>query len=424
MKTFRKSILFICLCIACSMFALFATGCDTDNKSGAGGGSSAKASSGLWLEKHGDGRSYIVSGIGSCEDTDIVIPSSYNGLPVASIKEEAFFNCGTIVSVVVPDSVKTIGEKAFGGCGKLESITLPFIGQSKDGTENTKFSYIFGTVPDTLKSFTIPDGTTKIPSSAFSGCKSLESITIPESVTEIGTYAFSGCSITSMSLPSKVTEISDGMFFNCEKLTSFIIPETITKIGRSAFYSSGLTSITVPKTVTSIGEFAFYDCENLTDVVIDGASYIGKSVFAHIEKLKNVTLSDGVLEIGEGAFNGCESIEKIVIPNTVTSVGKDAFMYCDSLESVTLSNKMTEIAEHSFAFCKSLKSIKIPSSVKKISGYAFSLTEFTSVTFENTSSWYKLKSNDENDIGELLDVTNPVKNAENINRMVWDWVKK
>ncbi len=67
---------------------------------------------------------YIVSGIGSATDTDIIIPSKYNGLPVTSIGSSAFYNCKSLTSVTIPDSVTSIGNDAFSSCTNLTSVTI------------------------------------------------------------------------------------------------------------------------------------------------------------------------------------------------------------------------------------------------------------------------------------------------------------
>ena len=56
-----------------------------------------------------------------------------------------------------------------------------------------------------ISEFVIPNGYTKIGSSAFWRCTSLTNITIPNSVTIICDYAFSGCSsLINITIPNSV----------------------------------------------------------------------------------------------------------------------------------------------------------------------------------------------------------------------------
>ncbi len=57
-------------------------------------------------------------------DTEIVIPSVIDGLPVTKIGQSAFEG-KAVTSVVIPSSVKHIDWFAFSGCTSLESITIP-----------------------------------------------------------------------------------------------------------------------------------------------------------------------------------------------------------------------------------------------------------------------------------------------------------
>ena len=76
----------------------------------------------MTYEINAAGTGYIVTGIGTCTDTEIVIPDMYNGLPVVEIDDWAFCYCDSLTSVVIPDSVTEIGAWAFNGCSNLTEI--------------------------------------------------------------------------------------------------------------------------------------------------------------------------------------------------------------------------------------------------------------------------------------------------------------
>ena len=82
-----------------------------------------ECSKGLEFVSNGDG-TCSVSGIGTCTDTDIKIPSVYNGERVTSIGRVAFKGCSSLTSITIPDGVKSIGKFAFKGCTGLKNITM------------------------------------------------------------------------------------------------------------------------------------------------------------------------------------------------------------------------------------------------------------------------------------------------------------
>jgi hypothetical protein len=229
----------------------------------------------------------------------VIIPSTYNDLPVTSIEKQAFQYYGNETSVTIPASVISIAEFAFDDCGSLKQINVD--------QNNSAYSSIDGVLfnkDQTILIYCPP---------AKEG-----DYEIPNSVTSIGNYAFYYCNqLTSVKIPDSVTIIGDGAFHSCSGLTSLTIGQNVTTIGNFAFQCcSGLTSLTIPDKVTSIGNRAFNTCSGLTSVTI------GKSV----------------MSIGSYAFQECENLTSITFPASVTSIGENVFDYCPLLTSVVFEN--------------------------------------------------------------------------------------
>ena len=81
-------------------------------------------SDGLEFTLSDDETSYTVTGIGECTDTDIVIPATYEGLPVKQISNDAFSGYKAMTSIVLPNSITTLESSTFSGCTNLSSIVL------------------------------------------------------------------------------------------------------------------------------------------------------------------------------------------------------------------------------------------------------------------------------------------------------------
>ena len=185
-------------------------------------------------EVNGDPLKYEVAGdtvtIKDCKETasgPLAIPSIYEGKPVNSIGDWAFYACTKLTRVTIPDSVTGIGYAAFSKCVRLKSIDV--------GEGNTEYSSEDGVLFDKNKTvlihfpagrgghYTIPDGVTSIGDHAFIQCARLTSVTIPDSVTSIGALAFRDCyGLKSVRIPDSITKIKMGAFSDCSNLTSII----------------------------------------------------------------------------------------------------------------------------------------------------------------------------------------------------------
>lgn len=113
-------------------------------------------------------------------------------------------------------------------------------------------------------SVTIPEGIKSIGSFAFEGCSSLEKISIPKSVEDIGRYAFRYCEkLSSVIFLGAIQQIRSYTFSCCRSLSEFVVPDGCERIGYKAFAGSGLARVVVSKTVKKLGFYAFY-CDNLS----------------------------------------------------------------------------------------------------------------------------------------------------------------
>ena len=180
-----------------------------------------------------------------------------------NIRNKALYECSSLASVTIGNSVTKIGENAFYRCG-ITSVTIP---DSVISIEAYAFQY------SSLVSVTIGNSVTSIGGSAFHNCSSLKSVMMPDSVTSIGNYAFAKCKLLeSITIPNRVTSIGDYAFTECNSLKSVTIPDSVTSIRKNTFKScANLTSVTFNGTPSSIASNAFDSCANLTTINVPWA---------------------------------------------------------------------------------------------------------------------------------------------------------
>lgn len=209
------------------------------------------------------------------------IPAEIDGQPVTIIDRSIFYQCTSLSSVTIPNSVTSIGEGVFQECTSLSSVT-------------------------------IPNSVTSIGEWVFAGCTSLRSITIPNSVTSIGESAFENCtSLSSVFIPDSVSSIGNGVFGCCTSLSSITIPNGVTSIGDFAFAGcTSLGTVMLPDGIANIGDCAFDNCTSLSSIVFpDSLQTIGSFAFSHAG-LRSAVLPEGLTDVPDNAFpEGCEVIE-------------------------------------------------------------------------------------------------------------------
>lgn len=354
---------------------------------------------GLKYSLNSDKLGYTVKAMSDISYKNVVIPETYNGLPVTAIGEYAFYSCSTLSSIKIPDSVTSIGKYAFYNCGALKSISTPEYLSSIGG-------YAFYNCRS-LSVIEIPDFVTSLDEYTFYNCASISNLVIPDSVVWLGDYVFYGCStLTSVTIGNGLTSIGNGVFYYCDLLENLtvasgntkyrsagncvietesktlvlgsknsVIPNdgSVTSISRYAFYGCRtLESINIPDGVTTISEDAFYNCSSLKSITMpDSLLLIGANAFYDCSMLTNVTMGNRVTAIGRCAFYNCSSLKSITMPDSIFTIGDYSFNNCRSLESINIPSRLTSIGEFTFYGCFSLKSITIPDGVTSIGKYAF-----------------------------------------------------
>ena len=354
--------------------------------------------------------SLAVVGVGELENTDVVIPSEVNGLPVTTIANKAFYDNTEITSLIIPDTITEIGEYAFHYCISLTDIKIG------DGMEKIgAYAFYFCTA---LKNVDLGQGVKEINEFAFYNCINVNKLTIPNSVTTIKDCAFKYCdNLIQIVLGSGVTEIADSAFMYCYKvietynLSSFEKAPIININDNGNQYSRFMYHSLEEQSVLTWTEdkyvFASFNNKhylvtqigNETELVLpesfNGNPYIiFQFAFHNRTKLESVTFSEGVTAIGYGAFNFCGSLTSIELPNSLTIIdnlafnachnlktvympdsvyliGVAIFQKCYNLESVRLSDSLKSLEHGTFYECKSLKTFNMPKSLTNIGPFVF-----------------------------------------------------
>ncbi len=379
-------------------------------------------------------QSYYGSSTSSTTYTTYYIPTTLKEVIIIDceyIQNGAFFNCSSLTSITIPNSVTSIAEKAFKDCNKLKDVYY-------DGTIEDWCGIIFGSDNSNpmyyATNFYLLDenGDVKYNNKNYILTTELE---IPSSVKLIGNYQFYGFNnLLNIVIPNCIVSVGNMAFRLCKSLTSIIIPNSVTNIGEAAFSGcSSLESISLPfvgdkrhtpvdtyqyplgyvfgsiggvsidqyyygSSITSTTDTTYYVPYSLKNVMITDCEYIQYGAFINFDNLKSIKIPNSVTSIGSRAFSGCSSLTSITIPNSVTSIGSRAFSGCSSLTSITIPNSVTSIEEYMFNGCSKLTSITMPNSVTSIGNYAFSscsslniyydgtIDEWCNITFTNLSS--------------------------------------
>ncbi len=382
---------------------------------------------------------------------DVVIPDTvtYNGItyPVTAIGDHAFYWCSNLTSIHIPKTINRFeGQMCFYGCSNLSVVEIESLeswcnidfevspGYNFSYSNPLSYAHDLYLNGEKLTELVIPDGVTRIGTSAFCRLYSLRRLEIPSSVTTIGDEAFAGCrSIERLDIPDLETWLKieiQGFGSNPMSCSSkiyldgiempreLVIPETTTKIPANVFNGCHtITSVSIPSSVETIGANAFWSCDSLERVDIqDLAAWCNIdfetvksnpisnsyhedisdqdiSVYVNGSLLTQLVVPEGVTSIGAYAFYDASltkvsfpntlvsigdlaffhnSFEEVILPESLESLGIGAFYACSFLKKAQINNGLEVIPDGAFSRCYQLSELSIPSTIKKIEYEAFS----------------------------------------------------
>lgn len=289
-----------------------------------------------------NGEYYTVIGYGTCTQAELTIPKTYENKPVYAIDKEAFLNCTSIKSVVIPEGVTFIGEKAFKGCTSLEMVQMP-------------------------------DGVCEIGNNAFEKCSSLTRIKLPEGLTELGYGAFIGCTnLVQVEIPSKLAVIRHNVFSKCYKLARVVIGTGVSEIQEYAFHNcysllevenhSEYITVTADESNGEVGLYALNigNCDDDFESKLTFASE-GYAVFengyqyillSYVGNSKVLTVKD-VERVHDYAFFGAKDLCMLKV-TTVSQIGRAAFYDCMNLMVLNLGGGDLTVDSEAFYNCEKL----------------------------------------------------------------------
>ena len=334
-----------------------------------------------------DGKEYTVTAIGekafeyNYELLSIVMPNT-----IRSIKEFAFNGCINLKSLTISSEVSEIGDYAFMGLSSLEHLAVDCHNKTFDSRGDC--NAIIRTRTNTLlvgcKATAIPDGVEVIAGNAFISCQDssiepfelnfppsveiieplafnccypLSAVTFSEGLRRIGRWAFMGTSIECLEIPASVIEIDEQAFISCDSLKVIKVRK-----GNKVYDSrKGCNAI-----IESATGRLLRGSEGTT-IVPDGVKVISSCAF-YGSKIKKIKLPSSLEAIERGAFMCCKELKKLVIPGSVRRIHYEILM--DSgVEELVVENGVENIPQSAFYGCQKLRYVSLPESLKEFGRY-------------------------------------------------------
>lgn len=167
-------------------------------------------------------------------------------MDVVRIEKDAFLNCSSLRSIVIPATVSSIVPSA--GCTSLEEISVSGANTSYTSSDGVLLS------GDAKSILWFPMG-------------KRGDYALPATVTAVGPYAFRDCSIEKFVFPAGLTKIGECAFYN-SKVKEVVLPSTLKMLPTGVFQKcADLKTVRLGNDVELLSDYVFDGCP-LTDLYI------------------------------------------------------------------------------------------------------------------------------------------------------------
>ena len=227
----------------------------------------------------------------------------------------------------------------------------------------------------------VPDGVTKIASTAFSGKCSITKVVLPEGLRIIEMSAFLGCAgLKEIVIPESVEVIEEQAFFGCKKLKKVHLPKNLKRLCIKAFTDSGLELVDLPEHPEHVGTYTFANTK-LHQVTIPANFPLKVAMFEECENLETVTFEGTDIKVPDICFQRCKNLKHIDL-RAIKTVGKGSFSGCKSLDFDVLP-KDIRVKDSAFSGC-GIKHITVENfnSIERTSGVFYGCPQLTEAVIE------------------------------------------
>ena len=276
----------------------------------------------------------IITGIGSCTDKNIVIPSYINGMRVAGIADGAFSPKSELGEAVAKRGA-VAGATAVKATAKAKETPMSLISSVVTGNVFFSPSYAFSPSDmgegyetgdgepialEDIESVQIPPTVQSIGEEAFYGCEDLGAINTHAALSAIGKDAFKETAYYNnpVNWEGQALYLSNYLINVSEYASGEItVREGTTMIADSAFYKCVyVTSVNFSTSVTKVGDAAFYGCTNLTYAVYSPGSNLQFAANAFEGCISYVPFTPGVVPGGTPSDpNAYDEIDEQIFEN-------------------------------------------------------------------------------------------------------------